>query len=211
MEFIKAGSLLLSFSVLGVIAYLLWLKYLKPKPFGMANGITLGRNFLVALIANLIIFDYGSFETLVIFGLAVTVLLMDGLDGYAARRLGISSEFGARFDMESDALFILVLCLGIIVQFDAPLWVLLIGAMRYVYVFAQKAFDPLKLPVKDRYSRKVICVVQVIALTLPFSGMATKDVWLWIVLVSLMLLIFSFGRDIMDQLKEYSGDHHEAI
>ena len=34
---------------------------------------------------------------------------LDGVDGWLARRSGIASAFGARFDMEIDALLILVL------------------------------------------------------------------------------------------------------
>ena len=64
------------------------------------------------------------------------VLLLDGLDGWLARQRGDASAVGARFDMETDALFVLVLTLRLwLVEGYAP-WVFFAGALRYGYVLA---------------------------------------------------------------------------
>ena len=39
----------------------------------------------------------------------MAVAVLDGVDGWLARAIALASDFGARFDMETDALFILVL------------------------------------------------------------------------------------------------------
>jgi phosphatidylglycerophosphate synthase len=39
------------------------------------------------------------------------LLALDGLDGWLARRFGLASAYGARFDMEVDGFLILVLAL----------------------------------------------------------------------------------------------------
>ena len=42
-------------------------------------------------------------------GVVTLVAVLDGVDGWLARRSGMESAFGARFDMETDAALILVL------------------------------------------------------------------------------------------------------
>lgn len=185
----------------GVVRHF-WKTQQSPGAFGPANTITLCRNFLVAVIINILLFNYGPHESMLIASLSISILIMDGLDGYVARKLNICSDFGARFDMESDAFFILVLCIATISVYGAPYWIILIGAMRYLYVLGQYFYQPLNLPVRDRYSRKVFCVIQIVALVLPFTEVLQKGIWELLLLVSLMLLAFSFARDIVDQIKD---------
>ena len=64
-------------------------------------------------------------------GLAVVALVLDGVDGWVARRTGTVSALGARFDMEVDAFLILVL--SVYVAGSVGPWVLAIGAARYAF------------------------------------------------------------------------------
>jgi phosphatidylglycerophosphate synthase len=67
-------------------------------------------------------------------GLGVAFLVADGLDGWWARRRGLTSEFGAFFDKEADALFLLVLCALSAFEGHLPTWILGIGLLRYGFV-----------------------------------------------------------------------------
>lgn len=195
-----------SLMTVSLFVFLLWKKFLFPDKFGVANWITFSRNLLVVLIVNILMLDYGENENTAIMVLSLIVLSMDGLDGYFARKLNICSDFGARFDMESDAMFILVLCVVIVLEYQSALWILLIGGMRYFYVMAQSFFPALSRPVKDRYSRKVICVIQIVALIVPLTGLVSESIYLPILALSLALLIFSFGRDIVDQISDHKAE-----
>ena len=62
--------------------------------------------------------------------LASVALALDAVDGRVARRTGTVSALGGRFDMEVDAFLILVL--SVQVARDHGLWVLVIGAARYL-------------------------------------------------------------------------------
>src|SRR3954471_21539170 len=77
--------------------------------FGAANQITTIRALLVSLVGALV----GEPTVPAIAATAVSAslgaTLLDGLDGRLARRDGTASAFGARFDMEIDALLILAL------------------------------------------------------------------------------------------------------
>jgi hypothetical protein len=74
--------------------------------FGAANHMTLIRAGLVALVAGLIGEPAVAPLAAVAVSVAAAVELLDGVDGWLARRDGLASGFGARFDMEIDALLI---------------------------------------------------------------------------------------------------------
>ena len=62
--------------------------------------------------------------------------LLDGVDGWLARRHRIASAFGARFDMEIDALLILALSVLAWRHEKAGAWVVASGLLRYAFVAA---------------------------------------------------------------------------
>ncbi|MEZ5583441.1 MAG: CDP-alcohol phosphatidyltransferase family protein [Candidatus Competibacteraceae bacterium] len=68
--------------------------------------------------------------------IAISVVLLDGVDGWLARRSNTVSDFGARFDMETDALLIAVLALLVWRLDKVGVWILLAGALRYLFVAA---------------------------------------------------------------------------
>ena len=108
--------------------------------FGSPNGVTLARLVLCSLLGGIAV-DLGAGpigDRMAWFILAIAVLAMalDGIDGALARARNLASPFGARFDMEVDALLILLLSLMVWMQAKAGPWVLLIGAVRYAFVAA---------------------------------------------------------------------------
>ena len=111
----------------------------RHHPFpelGPANRVTLLRAALLALVAGLV----GEPASVRVAWAAVTggaaIAALDGVDGWLARRTGLSSRFGARFDMETDALLILLLSMLVWTQGKAGAWVLLGGVMRYLFAAA---------------------------------------------------------------------------
>ena len=129
--------------------------------------MTLLRAALAALYAGLLFHSDTASELgwwlAVIAGVA---LALDGIDGWIARRTGTASAFGARFDMETDAFFILVLSCLVWQLGKVDAWILAIGAMRYVFVASAIAVPRLGAPLFPSKRRQTICVVQVAALVL---------------------------------------------
>ncbi len=88
-----------------------------PRPFGFANWVTtlraLGAIALlaVALDAAFTALEVGVGGRWAAVALALVLLALDGVDGFLARRFDQASTFGARFDMETDALLGLALAL----------------------------------------------------------------------------------------------------
>ena len=104
----------------------------SPARLGAANAVTLGRVGLVILLGWCLRAQPGPREA----ALILIVFALDGLDGWLARRAGTASAFGARFDMESDALFVLVCALGLYARGRLGAFVLVPGLLRYLYVLA---------------------------------------------------------------------------
>src|SRR5712671_528303 len=175
-----------------------------PHPrLGAANRITLVRAAIACLIAARAIDSapLGGRERWLLAAIAGTALLLDGADGWAARRQRLASAFGARFDMEVDAFAILVLAITFVKAAAVPYWVLAIGAMRYLYLAAGWVLPLVRQPlppdlVADR-RRKTIAVVQSLALLVALAP-ATPPSWAaTICATALGMLTYSFAADIV--------------
>lgn len=115
-----------------LLAGLLWVargRWTRTDRFGGANTITVLRVVLLGgLPPAAAMGGWGAVAVGVVF------LLADGLDGWWARRRGLMSEFGAFFDKEADALFLLVLCALSAFEGHLPVWIVGIGLLRYGFV-----------------------------------------------------------------------------
>jgi phosphatidylglycerophosphate synthase len=175
-----------------------------PHPrLGTANRITLVRAAIACLIAARAIepASLDSPERWLLAAIAGTALMLDGADGWAARRQGLASAFGARFDMEVDAFAILVLAVTVVKAQAAPYWVLAIGGMRYLYLAAALAFPLLRQPLPPRRvadrRRKTIAVVQSVGLMIALVP-ATLAGWAAVTCATALgLLAYSFAADIV--------------
>jgi len=171
--------------------------HLPRTRFGPANRVTLLRGVPVALIGGAIgLVDASSFDGWVLFAAAVSILLLDGADGWVARRTGSSSPFGARFDWELDALFLVILSLLVYDMGKVGAWVLAIGGLRYLFVMAWLLWPHLSAEMPESNRRKAVCVVQGLALIiclLPVVGHVPGSV---IAGGALVALCYSFIVDI---------------
>jgi phosphatidylglycerophosphate synthase len=182
------------------------------RRFGPANRVTLVRLALVALLAAGI--GEAPADAAAIAWAAIVVAtaaaLLDALDGPLARAHGFASEFGARFDMETDALMVLVLCL-LVIHFDkAGAWILAAGLMRYVFVLAARVWPWLARPLPQSQRRKAVCVAQITSLIVCFSPIIPTGWSEAIAAASLAALTASFAADIL-WLARHRHSHPEAV
>jgi phosphatidylglycerophosphate synthase len=66
--------------------------------------------------------------------IAGVILLLDALDGWVARKTGTASTFGAHFDMETDAFFVLSTTVLLWTSGRLGAWILFGGLLRPSYV-----------------------------------------------------------------------------
>jgi phosphatidylglycerophosphate synthase len=158
----------------GAGAWLVWRGLgAHPHPrFGPANRVTLLR-----------------------LGQAATALL-DAVDGALARRSGLASAFGARFDMETDAVFTLVLCALVLQAGQAGPWVLASGLMRYAFVTAARPWPWLAGALPPSKRRQTVCVVQITTLIVCLGPIVPPPLATGLAAISLALLTLSFAIDV---------------
>ncbi|MBT2323399.1 CDP-alcohol phosphatidyltransferase family protein [Variovorax paradoxus] len=166
--------------------------------FGPANRVTLARLALIALIAACVGEPLADAHTMAwgVILVGTTAALLDAVDGPLARRGGLASEFGARFDMEADALTVLVLCL-LVFHFDkAGAWVLAAGLMRYAFVLAMRPWPWMARPLPPSQRRKAVCVAQITSLLVCLGPIITLPWSRALAAASLAALSASFAVDI---------------
>lgn len=177
--------------------------------FGPANAATSARSTLVGLVTALVATSFTEpIPIALLIGLTVPALILDAVDGRIARRTDTVSELGARFDMEVDAF--LILALSAYVAQELGGWVWTIGLMRYAFVIAGWMLPWLRRPTPPRWWCKVVTAITGISLTLAASGLAPLWIGAAVTLVSLGLLIESFGRDIV-WLFRHRTAHVDAV
>lgn len=172
-----------------------------PFPrFGAPNRVTSVRAALTALCGGLAAvapaLDAQDRWLWAFVAMATTALLLDGVDGWLSRRLRLSSAFGARYDMEIDALLILLLALAAWRLDKAGAWILAIGAMRYGFVAAGHAWPWLAAKLPPSRRRQAICVVQGIALCVALAPAVPHPYSALPAALALALLVASFALDV---------------
>ena len=159
----------------------------------VADLVTMAR---VALLLVVIGFGAGQIG-FVVWASAVTVVLLDLVDGALARRFG-ASPGGAVLDMEADQLTTLGLA-ALVFGIGGKAWVLLLPAMRPAFVLAAwwlriPAHEPKPVNGDNRRGRAV-CAAVMIALLIalcPATGPVVRDV---VTGIAVLLLAWSFLGD----------------
>lgn len=135
----------------GTLTYLFRGAWTPAGRYGAANGVTACR-FLLA--AGLML--EGPFSAMTQALAAVAILLLDGVDGWLARRSGLASDYGETLDKEVDAFFTLALCAALYASQRFGVWVLVPGALRYLFVlFIRFAGPPQQRERANRWSRAI--------------------------------------------------------
>ncbi len=176
------------------------LSVLRRSPMATtgADRVTLFRGALTGACASVVVLSLGGVLPLrswLLFALALPAVLLDAVDGWLARRFGNSSREGGKLDMETDSILVLILSVPLAITVGP--WVLGIGAMRYVFLAASTMRPTLGRELSFSQSRRVIAGTQGVVLAcavmpvipVPVAAVATG--------VALLLLVFSFGRDVV--------------
>jgi phosphatidylglycerophosphate synthase len=168
---------------------------------GPGDWVTLVRAVLtggVAALAARSLLAPTSHSALVV--LTCVALMLDGVDGWVARRTNTASDSGARFDMEVDA-FLLV-ALSVYVGHSTGLWwVLAIGSARYSFAVIQLLIPPLRGSSSPSYWRKAVAATQGVVLTVVASGLLGRGLAAAALGIALALLVLSFGQQAAELLR----------
>ena len=199
MFHLPASYLAETVGLYGVVAALvIWFVPAAPSRHGLgaANRVTLVRATLLLPVAALvlqpaILSDAGYWW---IIGVSTIAMIVDGMDGWMARRTG-TTDFGARFDMELDAFLMLALSVLVWLGEKVGPWVILIGALRYLFVAAGWLWPALAAELPPSLRRKTICVVQDVVLLVCLGPIIPSALASGAAAAALAGLVYSFCVD----------------
>jgi phosphatidylglycerophosphate synthase len=168
-----------------------------PFPrLGPANHITIVRAMIVALLAAAIGEPITDDMAAAAVTLAAIVATLDGVDGWLARRTRMASAFGARIDMETDALFILVLSVLMWKHGKAGAWVLAGGLLRYVFAAAAWPLPWMAGPLTPTMRAKSAAVAHMVGSSVALAPFVSWPQSAFAVGATLVTLTGSFAVDV---------------
>ena len=171
-------------------------KHQPHSRFGSGNQITLARAALVALLGGFLSESLSNTLLWYVVSFSLIGTGLDAVDGWLARRQGLVSRLGARFDLEVDAFHILILALLACQSGKAGFWVLASGALRYLFVTASNFIPWLAVELPPSRRRQTICVMQVVSLTVCLLPVVSRPWSVCVAASGLALLVASFLIDI---------------
>lgn len=189
---------LLSFIMLWALHWKLLGRF---KPFaGYANRLTLMRLLLVVLLG----WFHPAMSPILIFSLALLNVLLDGLDGYLARRYDQKSQFGQAFDMETDAFYVAIMTGILYLQGSFGFWLVVIGFLRYGYGLLLTLFNLYEREIPRTRIRAVIAGIFFLALLSPF--VLPENLYTPIITAASILIGLSFFFSLLRVLKSHGKD-----
>jgi phosphatidylglycerophosphate synthase len=176
--------------------------------FGAANHVSSVRAALVALVVGLAGEEHTDGIAASVVGVSLLATLLDGVDGPLARRTNMASRFGARFDMEVDAVLILALACLAWRYGKAGWWVLVSGLLRYAFVAAGWVWPWMRGPLTPTLRGKTVCVLQIVVLLVVMTPAITPPASTAIAAAGVLALGWSFAIDTGRLWRQADGRAH---
>jgi phosphatidylglycerophosphate synthase len=173
--------------------------------FGPANVVTTLRAMLAGFAAGLVWRPLAPAALWTVVGLTALMALLDGVDGWLARSTRMASAYGARFDMETDAAFTLVLSVLVWRHDKAGVWVLGCGLMRYAFVAAGWMLPWLAAPLRATRRGRTVAVGQWLGLGVALAPIIPWPASAAVAGVTLAALGWSFAVDVAWLWRQHGG------
>ena len=169
-----------------------------PRFSTPADRVTLGRAVVVACCAALTAGGWfaGAGVSDMVVPLGTAAFLLDAVDGRVARLTGWATAEGSRLDSDTDAALVLVLSCAAAGVFGP--WPLGIGLMYYAFLAAAWFRPSLKSPLPSSTLRKLIGAIQPAALLFALLPGVPAGLGAVVLGLALGLLVYSFGRDVVE-------------
>lgn len=127
------------------------------------TGITAFRIGLSILFLYLLLNNI-KVGAILVFSFAI---ITDALDGYSARKLGVSSDYGAYFDITADFILVLVAFLTFIIIGIYPYWLLLLLILVFLQFILTSRFKVLIYDPVGKYYGAFLFTVILVTLICP--------------------------------------------
>lgn len=165
----------------------------KPWRFNQAGNWLTGIRLILVMSVLAFMPDLSSTAVFLLF---LANLLLDPLDGIVARKMGQASYFGAVFDQEVDAAFVLSAGFYYWLACDVGIWILIPGLLRYVFRLAVWCFGADRFVEKRRPLLATFAGVNFILLTA--AVILPVSIQLAALALSTSLFVFSFSISFLE-------------
>jgi len=164
-----------------------------PLILGYANWVSITR--LISVI--LLFIFYERIDVLILFSIFLGTILLDGVDGYLARKYNHVSQVGGVLDMETDAQLVLVISWIHVDMQSIGWWLLIPGGFRYFYEILFSWKKEWKEEILPKKIRATIAVTFFITLLIPF--ITNEPTFIFLLYISGVLIFLSFFISILHQ------------
>ena len=157
------------------------------------TGITTFRIVLSILFLDLLTNNMKT-SAILVFLLAV---ITDAFDGYSARKLGVTSDYGAYFDIVADFILVLVAFLTFIIIGIYPYWLILLIILVFLqFILTSKLKVLVYDPVGKYYGAFLFAVILVTLLSPPtfYSFLLIATILFTIISLISRYLFFIFRK-----------------
>ncbi len=182
---------------------------------GLCNMITMTRGAGIAVLAGLVVTPSALVSLpwmgWLLVAVASLTLVLDGVDGWAARRSGLGSRFGARLDVETDVAFAIVLALLAWQADKVGVWFLALGALRPAYLLAGSIWPALHAPLPPALWRKTMAALQMSVQVALLAPIVVTPVSTWMGAALLSAMVLSFGIDVAGQFRRERARKSGAV
>ena len=127
------------------------------------TGITAFRIVLSIIFLYLLINE----ATFLAIGVFLLAILTDAFDGYSARKLGVSSDWGAYFDIVADFILVLIAFLTFIIVGIYPYWLLFLIILVFLQFILTSRLNVLIYDPIGKYYGAFLFAVILITLVSP--------------------------------------------
>lgn len=162
---------------------------------GPANLITLFRLLIVLTLPVLDIIS-GNITVLIA---GILIVVLDGLDGFVARKTNNVTKLGARLDMETDALFILMLTFIHWVNDITGFWLVLAGIIKHLYILIIYLGGLVKYDNARTQIGPAIAFLLFIAVLFPLF--TSDHIYMPVLIIAFILVMLSFTWSLIIAVK----------
>lgn len=166
-----------------------------PLKLGYANLVTIVRLGLLFVL----VFIHRWMGDLFLFLGFLVVILMDGLDGFIARKYNHTSDAGEYLDMETDAFLALFLCWLHFSENKIEYWILVPGLLKYAYSVVFTNVRQLAADYPPKKVRAAIAAAFFFSLLTPF--ILTEEYFYVLCFATSLLIGLSFGLAVLGRAK----------
>jgi len=172
---------------------------------GLCNMVTMTRGAGIAVLAGLVVTPSALVSLpwmgWLLVAVASLTLALDGVDGWAARRSGLGSRFGARLDVETDVAFAIVLALLAWQADKVGVWFLALGALRPAFLLAGSVWPALLAPLPPALWRKTMAALQMSIQVALLAPIIVPPLSQWLGAGLLAAMLASFAVDVAGQIR----------